>query len=188
MPIFVACKTPVSNRGSAPQGFLDELVAWGKNADETIFAPMPSFEIYSSVEDSLGPYPLDDSLYRRAVMLEVLRVLAGFESSWRWEEGRDTTNPGSDKPCTMEAGAFQVSGDSMVFDSSLRGLVVRVAGSDDCTIFCETTKANHGFAIEYCARLLRFTLDHNGPVKHREIHPWLKRDAVQEFIGAMGTA
>jgi hypothetical protein len=28
-------------------------------------------------------------------MLEVLRVLAGFESSWDWEAGRHVTNPTS---------------------------------------------------------------------------------------------
>jgi hypothetical protein len=36
-------------------------------------------------------------------------------------------------------------------------------------------------AMEYIARLLRRTVDHNGPVKRHEIDPWLRRDDVLEF-------
>lgn len=77
---------------------------WAKSAPDEIFVARPGHEIYSEVAEQLGPYPEGDLTYRKAVMLEVLRVLGGFESSWRWEEGRDITNPASDKPCTMEAG------------------------------------------------------------------------------------
>ncbi|WP_423758903.1 hypothetical protein [Burkholderia sp. NLJ2] len=181
MSHFVACRKPVLNRGSAPYSFLEELVTWGKTADPVIFQPKPIYEIYSDVEAQLGPYPPENLEYRKAVMLEVLRVLAGFESSWKWDAGRDTTNPDSDKPCTMEAGAFQVSGDSMNFDGSLRTFARKVAGTDDCNSFREVTKTNHPFAIEYCARLLRFTLNHHGPIKHHQIQEWLSRDAVHEF-------
>jgi hypothetical protein len=34
----------------------------------------------------------DDLQHRRAAMLEVMRVHAGFESSWNWKQGVDTTN------------------------------------------------------------------------------------------------
>ncbi|NCS59325.1 MAG: hypothetical protein GPJ16_21815 [Microcystis aeruginosa G11-04] len=47
----------------------------------------------------------------------------------------------------------------------------------------KVSKSNHKFAIEYCARLLRFTVNHHGPVKRKEINPWLKRNAVVEFQG-----
>ena len=39
----------------------------------------------------LGPFGNDMSL-RRAAMLEVMRVHAGFESSLNWKEGVDRTN------------------------------------------------------------------------------------------------
>jgi hypothetical protein len=34
-------------------------------------------------------------------MLEVTRVLAGFESSWHWNAGVDTNNPTSITPGTI---------------------------------------------------------------------------------------
>ena len=116
-------------------------------------------------------------------MLEVLRVLGGFESSWDWDADVDVTNPNSNTPCTAEAGIFQCSGDSMDIDESLRQLVVNTLGNTDCSNFRSETKTNHKFAIEYCARLIRFTTTHHGPIKHRKIHEWLRRDAVAEFEG-----
>src|SRR5262245_34681668 len=41
----------------------------------------------------------------------------------------------------------------------------------------------HKFALEYCARLLRFTVAHHGPVRDHEIHPELRRDAMAELLG-----
>ena len=169
---FVACREKVLNRGKPPVAFLDQLVDWGKSAPNEIFSPNTNTDIYSFVKGELGPWAND--LERRAAMLEVLRVLGGFESSWDWNAGRDTTNPGSNTACTEEAGILQVSGNSMNFDSSLKDLVRNVAGTTDCDTFRATTKANHPFALEYCARLLRFTVNHHGPVKRREINPELR--------------
>ena len=179
MRTFVACKQKVANRGQPPESFLNELVDWALSAPDEIFARNNKRDIYSNVVGELGPWTSD--LHRKAAMLEVLRVLGGFESSWDWNEGRDTTNPQSGKPCTEEAGIFQCSGDSMSFDASLRALLKKVANAEDCDTFRATTKSNHAFAIEYCARLLRFTVNHHGPVKRREINSWVRRDAVQEF-------
>ena len=114
-------------------------------------------------------------------MLEVLRVLGGFESSWDWNAGRDVTNPHSNTACTEEAGIFQCSGDSMKFDASLKNLLQAASSVTDCDTFRATTKANHIFAIEYCARLLRFTVNHHGPLKHKHALPWLRKDAVAEI-------
>ncbi|KWT98380.1 hypothetical protein APY03_0515 [Variovorax sp. WDL1] len=112
-------------------------------------------------------------------------MLAGYESSWRWTAGVDTTNPDSNTPCTIEAGIFQVSGNSMNFDQSLKDLVRAAAGTLDCETFQAVTKANHAFAIEYCARLLRFTLKHHGPIRDKHIHQWLSKEAVAEFEKAL---
>jgi hypothetical protein len=176
---FVACKSPVHNRGVPPDSFLEEIVAWAKSAPDEIFQSNPLHDIYSNVSAKLGPWK--DLTHRKAVMLEVLRVLAGFESSWDWNEGVDTTNPSSNTACTEEAGIFQCSGNSMAFDASLKALLLQATGKSDCATFKTETKANHPFAIEYCARLLRFTVDHHGPIKHKKINEWLRRDAVEEF-------
>jgi hypothetical protein len=113
----------------------------------------------------------------------VLRVLAGFESSWNWTAGVDTTNPTSNTACTEEAGIFQCSGNSMTFSPSLKELLLGTGADGTCLSFITTTKQNHRFAIEYCARLIRFTTNHHGPIKRKEINPWLNRDAVDELQG-----
>jgi hypothetical protein len=65
----------------------------GVSAPDKIFSPNNKNDIYSVIKNELGPWAND--LERRAAMLEALRVLAGFESSWRWDAGVDTTNPHS---------------------------------------------------------------------------------------------
>lgn len=176
---YIATRQKVLNRGIPPTAFLDELVAWGKTAAPEIFAPNPLDDVYSSVVGTLGPW--QGALHRRAAMLEVMRVLAGFESSWQWNAGRDTTNPTSVTPDTIEAGAWQVSANSIGFGQELKDLVMATVGSIDGTKFQAEMKANHPFAMEYIARLLRRTTHHNGPVKRHEIDEWLRRDAVAEF-------
>jgi len=178
---FVACRSKVHNRGLPPHPFLNEIVDWARGAPDEIFLPNQIHDIYSNVVGELGPWK--NPLHRKAAMLEVLRVLGGFESSWKWTEGVDVTNPSSNTPCTEEAGIFQCSGNSMSFDSSLTDLLFQASGKTDCDTFRAETKVNHIFAIEYCARLIRFTVDHHGPIKHRKINPWLRRDAVAEFEG-----
>jgi hypothetical protein len=70
----------------------------------------------------------------------------------------------------------------MGFDESLKDLLRTASGGKtDCPAFITTTKENHQFAIEFCARLLRFTIKHHGPIKNRHIHPWLSKQAVAEF-------
>lgn len=178
---FVACKEKVHNRGRAPDAFLNELIDWAQQAPDEIFETNSNKDIYSSVVAELGPWR--DIKHRKAAMLEVLRVLGGFESSWRWNAGVDTTNPTSNTPCTEEAGIFQCSGNSMSYSPSLKNLLVVVAGKSDCDTFRSTTKENHKFAIEYCARLIRFTTKHHGPIKNKHINPWLRKAAVAEFEG-----
>ncbi len=183
--IFHATKQKVLNRGSPPDAFLSEMVAWGKAAADDIFAPNDNPDIYASVVDALGPW--QGLPHRRAAMLEVMRVLAGFESSWHWDAGVDTTNPTSVTPDTIEAGAWQVSANSLAFGDDLKTLVNQHAGSLDPTEFQKKTKEDHPLAMEYIARLLRHTVNHNGPVKRHEIDPWLRTDAVAEFLQFLNT-
>lgn len=183
MKTYQATKSAVLNRGSAPASFLQELVEWGKRAPDEIFAANDvDPDIYVYVKPELGPW--DGALHRRAVMLEVLRVLAGFESSWRWEEGRDLAANNTSAE-TEETGIFQVSANSMAFDRSLRNLVIDRLGTDHPRRFITGMKVDHALALEYAARLLRHTIRHNGPVLRREINRWLRRDAVEEFRGLL---
>jgi hypothetical protein len=124
---YHATKQRVHNRGVPPDSFLDELVAWGRTAADDIFLPHSQRDVYSNVVGVLGPW--QDLRHRRAAMLEVMRVLAGFESSWNWNEGVDVTNPTSNTPSTMEAGAWQVSANLMGFGQELKQLVLSEMGS-----------------------------------------------------------
>jgi len=179
---FVATKARVKNRGVPPDDFIAELIEWGRNAPDEIFATNNEpRDVYDSVLAKLGPWQgkrgsPERILHRKAVMLEILRVLAGFESSWDWSEGVDITNPTSNKPDTMEAGAWQVSANSRVFGEDLR----RITPPDGYE-FQRLMKSNKRLAIEYAARLLRRTTHHNGPVKRHEIDPYLSRESVLEF-------
>lgn len=177
---FSACKQEVYNRGVAPDAFLNELIDWAVGAPSEIFERNNRIDIYSRIVTELGPW--ESFIHRKAAMLEALRVLGGFESSWDWEAGRDTTNPDSNTPSTEEAGIFQCSANSMNFDDSLSDLLLKAAGKTDSETFITTTKSNHPFAIEYCARLIRFTVNHHGPIKYKHINPWLRRDAMLEFM------
>ena len=98
---FVKTLVKVFNRGIPPLGFLQELVAWGKTAVEEIFVDKQTKEkdVYASVTEELGPF--GDFTHRKACMLEVMRALAGFESSWNWNEGRDKGNVKEDSPDTI---------------------------------------------------------------------------------------
>ena len=188
MKTYQATVTPVipehsKSRGRPPETFLDALVEWGRRAPEEVFAPnRVNQDIYASVKPELGPW--DGPEHRRAMMLEVLRVLAGFESSWNWKEGRDLA-ANNTSPETEETGIFQVSANSMAFDGSLRELVWARLGTVDARAFIRGIKADHELALEYAARWLRFTVRHNGPVLRREIHCCVRRDAVEEFRGLL---
>jgi hypothetical protein len=182
---FDATKQRVSNRGVPPDSFLDQLVAWGRDAPDEIFIRNSNTDIYSNVFDVLGPW--EDLRHRRAVMLEVMRVLAGFESSWDWNAGVDPNNPTSVTPDTIEAGAWQVSANSMHFGEELKNLVLTKVGSLDGNDFQRAMKKDHPLAMEYVACLLRRTVNHHGPVKRHEIDPWLRKDAVAEFRALLDT-
>ena len=181
---FVKTRVEVLNRGIPPVEFLQEIVEWGKTAAKEIFADKKTEEkdVYASVKETLGPFK--NILHRKACMLEVMRVLAGFESSWKWDTGRDKTNPDEDSPDTISAGPFQVSANSMGFGQDLRDLVGRHGirnAKRDGDAFQVLMKTNHTVAFDYISRLLRHTVRHNGPVKRCEINAWLSRDAAKEF-------
>jgi hypothetical protein len=181
---FVKTRVKVLNRGIPPVEFLQEIVEWGKTAAPEIFADKKTKEpdVYASVKEELGPFK--GLPHRKACMLEVMRVLAGFESSWKWDTGRDTTNPEENSPDTISAGPFQVSANSMGFGPDLRDLLAPYGicnAKRDGNAFQVLMKTNHTVAFSYISRLLRHTVRHNGPVKRCEINAWLSKDAAKEF-------
>jgi hypothetical protein len=190
---FDATKRKVFNRGRAPDEFLQAMVDWAKCAPDELFTPNPNADIYAKVKAELGPW--ESIKHRKAVMLEVLRVLAGFESSWNWKEGVDTSRQGSDTAENSEAGAWQVSYNARFLAPELNAMVVKF-GIRNGIEFQRAMKQNHELAMEFVALLLRHNTKHNGPLyKGRErdairpslrgeehsIYPWLSRESVLEF-------
>jgi len=212
--LLPAIFSKVHNRGLPPTGFVQILVDEIREIPDDVFSigykSNREDDIYQFLGKQLGdkwwivvPMQPNDYLRRRAIMCEVLRVLGGFESSWDWNEGRDVTNPSSNRPETTEAGIFQCSANSVNFDASLiecfnrhadrEEILSRAPGASRVILppwigmresgnqFQWMTKNIPAYAIEHCARLLRFTIRHHGPIVRGEILPWLSLDAVREF-------
>lgn len=180
---------PVHNRGMPPSAFINEMIAWLKHAPEEIFAPNADPEdVYNRLAPLLGPWK--SPLHRRAAMGELLRCLGGFESSWNWKCGVDTTNKTSMRLITgQETGIFQVSFDSLGLDlvgpdrvDDLHQCVRKYCGTLNVQAFIDKMKADHLFAFEYCARLLRNSFYWDGPIKRHEIDSSLSKAAVAELL------
>ena len=177
---FFATKARVYNRGMPPDSFLQELVAWGSVAPDDIFQPNPNpDDIYALISPVLSPW--QSEVYRRAAMLEAMRVHAGFESSWNWNEGVDETNQHSlHNRNGEETGIFQVSFDSTAFAGMMDFAAMKAVGTVDT--FIPAMKANHQLAMEYYARLVRVSIKWAGPLISKAIVPWLSRASVREFV------
>jgi len=181
---FNATKTRVLNRGIPPESFLTAIVNWAKNAPDSVFEKNPNADIYSSVASVLGPY--ESLLHRKAVMLEVMRVHAGFESSWNWGEGVDKTNKTSmSNPEGEETGIFQVSFDSTRLGAGAMKQYAKEHDIDTPQEFIPAMKKDHELAIDYYAHLIRVNVKWAGPILRHELHPWLSRAAVKEFMGLL---
>lgn len=180
---FHATKAAVSNRGSAPDSFLSELVTCAKVWPQEVCAVnATAHDVFDVVRPILGPWV--SILHRCASMCEVLRVLGGMESSWNWEEGVDTSNASSVAHLSgQEAGIFQVSFDSLALDSghSLKNCLNDWGVETEVHEFIAAMRSNHALAIGYAARLLRVNTAWSGPTVGGHMQPWLSRAAVAEF-------
>lgn len=198
---FLASRSHIPNRGRAPVEFLQELVAWGKTAPGEIFEPNKvPLEAYTVLRPHLGTpdgrdrsgapvFVWDSLLHRRAAMLELMRVHAGLESSWNWNEGVDRSNRTSMANVTgQETGIFQVSYDSTHLDSTegkdIMAGFLKLKGVDGPDEFIPRMKADHAFALEYYARLVRVSIRWAGPLLRPvkdSVYPSLSRDSMREF-------
>lgn len=190
----------VHNRGIPPQPFISSLISWARSAHEDIFKPNPHRDIYSTTKDELGPFDNGDPcmINRRAVMVEVLLVLAGFESGWNWHEGVDRSKRTANTSNNEEAGAWQVSYDARLLDESLNVFML-ASGVSNAGVFIRRVKDDELFAIGLQARLLRVTCKHNGPLLKGEerrrtwpdriflqresesVYPWLSRERMKQI-------
>lgn len=185
----------VSNRGTPPVSFLTELLAWAQTADDALFAPNTAVDAYSLMRPVLGPW--QGPLHRKGAMLELMRVHGGFESSWNWDEGVDTTNAASlANLAGQETGLWQVSQDSLNLDLApdcpLHSCIGKY-GDGLCSPeqFIPLMKSNHPLAMEYYVRLVRITCRWAGPLISINGNPpavlaWLSRDAVAEWETLLG--
>jgi hypothetical protein len=195
--IFSATKTPVFNRGAAPDDFLTALVQFGQTAPDEIFEPNPNHDIYSLIAPVLAEIDpvsnrrvwLGGIPQRRAAMLEAMRVHGMLESSGNWNEGVDKTNQSSEENIRgQETGVFQVSYDSLDLDpsGSLNACVQRYEIVTGPQTFIDAMKSNHALAIEYYARLVRVSIRWAGPLISVHGNPpailrWLSISAMNEF-------
>lgn len=199
-----ALQSKVYNRGAPPASFLNEQVAWAHAAFvlmPELFARNNNFDIYNKVFFELGPWV--DDLHRVAVMCEVQRVLAGFESSWNHNAGVDSSRRTETTRDNAEAGAFQQSYDARYLDPSLKQFL-ECHNINDGLVFQQRMKKEPLLSFEFTTRVLRTDVRNydripNGPVRkgderrktwpdrpelwkaEQSIYPWLRRDAVAEY-------
>lgn len=192
---FIATRTLVRHgRGGGTDtpssSFLAELVGGIRAMPAEVFSVNASpFDVFNFIHDALGPWEGQPGtperlLHRRAVMAEIMRVCGAFESTWNWLEGHDTTNPTENNAETDSAGLWQISHNSRGFGQDLRDMLAAL-GIRDGLDFQHQMKHNHPFAMEYTARLFRWTTHHNGPLRNltgtNSIYSQLSPAAVQEF-------
>jgi hypothetical protein len=193
--------TRVLNRGTPPDSFIKELLAFGnriKTAAPEIFAPNNvAVDIFTVIKPYLATpmgkdpsgtqlYQWDSLLHRLAALLEAQRVHAGMESSWDWNEGVDITNHTSMTHIEgQETGIFQVSFDSTYLGKGAMKPFAKAKGIDTPERFIRAMKRDHQLALEYYGRLSRVSIRWAGPLlRHGDdsVYPWLNRKAVAEFM------
>lgn len=198
MSKYKAIKAKISNRGIPPDSFLDELITWAKTAPESIFSsnavPVDIFTVIKSrLATQMGVDGSDTLIWqweslrhRRAALMEAMRVHAGLESSWDWNEGVDRTNQTSMKNIAgQETGIFQVSFDSLNLGAGAMKPFAKERGIQAVGKFISEMKRDHVLALEYYARLVRVSIRWAGPLLRQRgpdsVYPYLSRAAVAEF-------
>lgn len=198
----------ISNRCIPPTDFIETIGKTLASLPNEVFAPNEAKDIFGAIRKQLGPLdPKEkwtDIESRRWAMADALLVLAAFESSCKWDEGFDTSNPNESDSETKSAGAFQVSPNSRNHGADVKAIYDRITANVTVDSGGEnvggklTSKKNeefrwqmmhnHALAVEYIARDLRHTIQANGPVRDGHINRWLSRDAAAEWRQLFGKA
>lgn len=175
----------VYNRGAPPVAFIDELVLWAKFAGDDVFMPNDSNDIYAKYAPVLGPWT---SLpQRKAGMMEMLRVLAGYEVAGhgRPEPTRIILITARQQPRRGSSRCRRTRWPLATLKTRLFAFWQHRSGR-----FYPGDETDTFFALDYAARLLRLTINANGPVLHDDLasgdkkylHHWLSPSAMNEFM------
>lgn len=169
----------VKNRGKPRAQVVFDMVKELQATPDAIFAESERVDdIYTSIAPQLGPWR--GIKHRKAAMGNVLIVLAGFESSWKYGEGRDQSADNT-KPCTEEAGLYQTSGNANSFSPTLAEFQ-KLHCETGCNAFRACMKKPVlAFVHGHTMRLLRFTIRHHGPLVRKEVNPWLRKSCVDQI-------
>ena len=191
--MFNATKAKVKNRGSAPDSVLKEFVEWMRVAPDDISAPRKNINPGGADPDVFAQilYPMfgpwENLIHRKAAFLELMRVHAGFESSWNWKEGVDTTNWTSmTHKEGQETGLFQVSFDSTRIHDHYMLPFAEAHGVGTADTFIPAMKKDHPLCMEYYCRLVRVNFRWAGPLLRHEVEQYMHKDAVEEFRVLLG--
>lgn len=178
------CVYQVHNRGKAPFNVIKDIVLSLRQSPDEVFAPNDNYDIFSSIKPELGPWT---SLKQRAASLGAAMVVqAGFESTWDYTEGRDMS-ANNTSSCTEEAGMYQTSGNMNDFNKEAQDVlkpyqIHMCGGKATCEEFKACTKEpNVSFTHGHFIRASRITVNHWGPIKRKEINPWLSRACASQI-------
>lgn len=178
-----ACMVKVHNRGVPKFAVVKDIVEALRATPLEVFAENSNADVFGSVKAELGPWT---SLKQRAgAMGAVMVVQSGFESSWKYGEGRDMS-ANNTSACTEEAGLYQTSGNMNTFNaeakSVLQPFMAQHCKSTTCAEFKRCTKEPvKAFVHGHFIRASRITTRHWGPMVRKEINPWLKRACAKQI-------
>ncbi len=164
---------------SPPVAFLDTILKWAQSESDTVFERNTGFDIYSVLEK----LPHTSLLERKAVALEALRCIGGFESNWNWKEGRDVS-AGPETEEQMEAGAFQVSFDSSRLGPDLQRYLIE-NGIFHAGDFRTRIQVDPVFDCAYTFRLLRVSTRWDGPINRGWVTAAASLDAHKEWMALL---
>lgn len=164
-------KTAQGDRGVPKAAFVDALYDIFLKMPDSAFEPNPKIDIYSVIAPKLGPWR--GITHRRAAGFEAMVALAGRESSWNWNEGRDKAASNTSAE-TQESGPFQTSCNARVFEPRAKALLTGVS----CLQYIPKAKTDHEFTVQFSWYVLRGTTKHHGPVVRGEILPALQKARV----------
>jgi hypothetical protein len=197
MTNFVATKAiQVPNQGPPPDDFIALLLAFGTVAGDYVFEFNENNDIFSIIGPILGTVDPQTGAVswpggiaqRRAALLVALLYDAGFESSWNLQCGVDMEpGAGTGRPASeWEAGAWQVSQNSMIFDRTLLDLVAaHCGGLTDPATFQAGMKADKLLAVYYAGWLFRYDTEWSGPCDSGDLAAAMSVENGAQAIAAM---
>ena len=186
-------------RRAPPQAFLNDLLAYIRQAPEFLYARNSEpRDAFSHLASYLGITSSSSLKYRQAALFELMRVSAAMESSFNWQQGRDKS-ASNYTYYTMESGIFQTSPNSHIYahkgngfqrweylDKLVAPYISRpvhindeAANKEWNTLMKDETKKNVIF--EHKAFMVRHNFRHFGPIiDHRRVGMNIDKNCILE--------